>query len=94
MKGALVAGTIAKKGDDNVLGLFAQFQPVGDANGNGKGFAHDGIAAHKAAFGIEQVHGTSHAVAAAGFLAKQFGHDGTGGDTAHQRVHMLAVGGD
>ena len=56
----------------------------GNAHCQGQPAPHDGVAAKEPAFGIEQVHGTPSAPAAALCLAQHLGHHGVHGHTARQ----------
>ena len=56
--------------------------------------AHDTVPAHEPLPGVEEVHRAALAAGAPRRLAEQLRHHRGGGDAAHQRLAVLAVGAD
>ena len=93
MESPLIDRAVPEKADHG-LRKAAIGHRIGGPQGDGVGFADNGIAAQKAAASIEKMHGATHAFADAGFFAVQLGHDFPGRNAPHQGMDMLPVSAD
>src|SRR5512133_2377170 len=91
-----VEGALVDRPVPEETGGDAVFTPVargkGQADRDGELSPDNGVAAHKVQAGVEQVHGTTLALADAGGFAEQFGHNPPGIGTAHDGLGVFAVG--
>ena len=90
---ALVDGAVAEIGQAGAA-VAAILVLQGQAGAEADLRADDAVAAVKAVFDAEHVHGAALALGNAGGAAGEFGHDHFGVDAIGQHVAMVAVTGD